>query len=154
MILSSSSRYFNCCCSFIESCPTLCDCSTTGPRSLRVSHSLLKYMSIELVMPSNHLILYHHLLLLSSIFPSVMVFSRVGSLNQFGKILEFQLQHGCFRSISRVGFLEDWLAGSVCRSRDPLRIFSSITVWRHKFFSSQPSLDSNSHIFTWLMDKW
>lgn len=49
--------------------------------SFSVSHSLLKHMSIELVMPSKHLILYQHLLLLSSVFPSVMVFSRVGSLN-------------------------------------------------------------------------
>ena len=39
------------------------------------SQSLLKLMSIELVMPSNHLILCHPLLLLPSIFPSVRVFS-------------------------------------------------------------------------------
>ena len=38
------------------------------------SHSLLKLMSIESVMPSNHLILCHPLLLLTSIFPSIIVF--------------------------------------------------------------------------------
>ena len=42
--------------------------------SITNSWSLLKLMSIELVMPSNHLILYHPLLLLPSIFPSIRVF--------------------------------------------------------------------------------
>ena len=44
--------------------------------SITNSPSLLKLMSIELVMPSNHLILCHPLLLLPSIFPSIMVFSN------------------------------------------------------------------------------
>ena len=44
--------------------------------SITSSWSLLKLMSIELVMPSNHLILCHHLLLLPSIFPSIRVFSN------------------------------------------------------------------------------
>ena len=65
--------------SVIQSCPALCDpmdCSTPG---LPVHHQLpelLKLMSIESVMPSNHLILCHHLLLLPSIFPSIRVFSN------------------------------------------------------------------------------
>ena len=42
--------------------------------SITNSQSLLKLMSIESVMPSNHLILCHHLLLLLSIFPSIRVF--------------------------------------------------------------------------------
>ena len=44
--------------------------------SITNSQSLLKFMSIELVMPSNHLILCHPLLLLPSIFPSIRVFSK------------------------------------------------------------------------------
>ena len=44
--------------------------------SITNSRSLLKLMSIESVMPSNHLILYCHLLLLPSIFPSIRVFSN------------------------------------------------------------------------------
>ena len=51
------------------------DCSTPGFPVLTVSQSLLKLMSIELVMPPNHLILCHPLLLLPSIFPSIRVFS-------------------------------------------------------------------------------
>ena len=63
-----------------QSCPTLCDpmdCSTPGfPVHHQLSWSLLKFMSIESVMPSNHLILCHPLLLLPSIFPSIRVFSN------------------------------------------------------------------------------
>ena len=48
--------------------------------SFTISRSLLKLMSIELVMPSNHLILCHPLLLLPSIFPSIRVFSNESAL--------------------------------------------------------------------------
>ena len=50
--------------------------------SFTISHNLLKLMSIEWVMPSNHLILCGPLLLLPSIFPSLSLFERVGSLHQ------------------------------------------------------------------------
>ena len=48
--------------------------------SITNSCSLLKLMSIELVMPSNHLILCHPLLLLPSIFPSIRVYSNESAL--------------------------------------------------------------------------
>ena len=48
--------------------------------SFTISRSLLKFISIKSVMPSNHLILCHHLLLLSSIFPSIRVFSNESAL--------------------------------------------------------------------------
>ena len=71
--------YF-CCCSVAQSCLTLCDpvdCSTPGLPVLQRHWSLLKLMSIESVMPSNHLALCHLLLLLlPSIFPSTRVFSK------------------------------------------------------------------------------
>ena len=62
-----------------QSCLPLCDpmdCSTPGPLSITNSHSFLKLMSIESVMPSNHLILCRPLLLSPSIFPSIRVFSN------------------------------------------------------------------------------
>ena len=67
-----------CCCSVTKSCPTLCepvDCSTPDFLSFTISLSLLKITSIELMIPSNHLILCHPLLLLPSIFPSIRFFS-------------------------------------------------------------------------------
>ena len=69
----------SCCFSVAQSCLTLFDpmvCSTPGFPSFTVSWSLLKLMSIELVMPSNHLILCRPFLLPPSIFPSIRVFSN------------------------------------------------------------------------------
>ena len=71
-------RFCCCCCSVAQSCPTLydpMDRTHQASLSFTISHSLLKLMSIESVMPSNHLILCHHLFLLPSIFPSIRVFS-------------------------------------------------------------------------------
>ena len=74
-----------CCCSAAHSCLILCnptDCSTPGfpvhPQLLYItnSRSLPKLMTITSVMPSNHLIHSHPLLLLPSIFPSIRVFSN------------------------------------------------------------------------------
>ena len=70
--------------SVTQSCPTLCDhmdCSTPG---LPVHHQLPEFTQThvhELVMPSNHLILCHPLLLLPSIFPSISVFSSESALH-------------------------------------------------------------------------
>ena len=66
------------------------DCSTQSiTLFITSSRSLLKLMSIESVIPSNHLILCLPLLLLSSIFPSIRVFSNVSSSYQVAKVLEF-----------------------------------------------------------------
>ena len=68
-----------CCCSVAKSCLTLCDlmdCSMPGFSVLHYLPELLKLMYIESMMPSNHLILCHPLLLLPSIFPSIRVFSN------------------------------------------------------------------------------
>ena len=88
--------------SVAQSCPTLFATPWTTPRqallSITNSQSLLKLISIESVMPSNHLILCCPLLLLPLIFPSISVFSNeVSSLKQAGKLLEFQLQHQSFQ---------------------------------------------------------
>ena len=65
--------------SVTQSCQTLCAPCTVAcqaPLSITSSQSLLKLMSIELVMPSNHLILCHHLLFLPSFCPGIRVFSN------------------------------------------------------------------------------
>ena len=77
--------YFIYCCfsSIAKSCLTLCDPITAAHQaslSFTIFLSLLKLTSIELVMPSNHLILCHPLLFLPSIFPSIRVFSNESAL--------------------------------------------------------------------------
>ena len=69
--------------SVAQSCPTLCDPmnhSSQASLSITNSWSLLKPMSIEAVMPSNHLILCHSLLLLPPVPPSIRVFSNESTL--------------------------------------------------------------------------
>ena len=68
-----------CCFSVDRSCLTFCssmDCTHKAFPSFTISQSLLKFMSIELVMLSNHLILCSPLLLLPSVFPTIRVFSN------------------------------------------------------------------------------
>ena len=76
----SSIVHASCCsCSVTESCPALCDPWTAARQaslSFTNSLSLLKLMSLESVMPSNHLNLCRPLLLLLSIFPSIRLFSN------------------------------------------------------------------------------
>ena len=77
--------YLVCCHSFqvTKSCLTLCDPMACSQPSLSfiVSRSLLKLMSIQSVMASNHLIICHPLLFLPSVFPSFRVFSNESALH-------------------------------------------------------------------------
>ena len=79
--------------------------------SITNSWSLLKLMSIELAMPSNHLILCHLLLLLPSIFPSIRVFSNESVLRiRWPKYWSFSFSINCSNEYSGlVSFRIDWL---------------------------------------------
>ena len=94
--------------SSVQSCMTLCklmDCACQASLSFTISQSLLKLMSFELVMPSNHLILCRPLLL-PSIFPSIMVFSIELTLwPNGGQNTGAYFQHQLFQWIYRVDFL-------------------------------------------------
>ena len=77
--------------------------------SITNSQSLLKLMSIELVMPSNHLILCRPLLLLSSIFPSIRVFSNESTLHiRWPKYRSFSISPSSEYS-GLISFKMDWL---------------------------------------------
>ena len=67
------------------------DCSTPGSPVITNSWSLLKFVSIESVIPSNHLILCRPLLLQPSIFPKIRVFSNESVFGIVTKALELQL---------------------------------------------------------------
>ena len=73
-----------CCCLVAQSCPTFCIPWTAARQaslSFTISWSLFKFTFLESVMPSNHLILCHPLLLLPSIFPSIRVYSNESALH-------------------------------------------------------------------------
>ena len=86
--------------------------------SFTISRSLLKLLSIEWVMLSNHLILCHPLLLLPSIFPSIRVFSSASALRiRWPKYWNFS-QHQSFQGVFRTDFLQDWLVWPLWSPRD------------------------------------
>ena len=143
-------------CSVTQSCLTV---TTVAPwtavcqasLSFTISLSVLKLMSIELLMPSNHITLCHRLLLLLSIFPSISVFSSESVLRiSWPKYWSF--------SISLSSEYQDWFPLGLTslislQSKGLSRVFSNTTVQKHQFFSAQLSLWSNSHIHTWLLKK-
>ena len=119
-----------------------------------ISQSLLKLLSIKLVMPSNHLILCHPLLLLPSIFPSIMAFSNELVVPSGGQSIGASASASA--SVLSVN-IQSWfllgLTGFISLlSKGFSRVFSSTTVRKHQFFSTQPFLWSNSHIRTWLLE--
>ena len=86
--------------------------------SITNSQSPPKPMSIESVMPPNHLILCCPLLLLPSIFPSIRVFSNESALHIRWPKYWFQLQHQSFQWTPRTDLLQDGLVGSPWCPRD------------------------------------
>ena len=121
--------------------------------SSTISHSLLKFMSIKLVMPSNLLIFCFPLLLLPSIFPASGSFS-VSQLFASGGQSTGVLALGSVLPMNSHGWFPLGLTGWISsQSKGLSRVFSSITVQKHQFFSPQPSLWSSSYICTWLLEK-
>ena len=102
-------------------------------------------MSIELVMPSNHLILCHSLLLPLSIFPSIRVFSNESVLCiMWSEYWSFSLSISPSNEYSGLISLRiDWL--DLLAIQGTLKSLLHTTVQKHQFFIAQPSLWSNSH---------
>ena len=130
------------CRSVTQSCLTLCDQELQHARLPLSSNSqsLLKLMSIELVMPSNHVILCCHLLLLPSIFPSIRVFSKQSSLR-----MRWPKDWSFIFSLKLPVNIKSWFPLGLIDllsllSKTFSRVFSNTTVQKHQFFGAQPSL--------------
>ena len=121
--------------------------------SITSSWSLLKLMSIESVMPSNHLLLCHPLILLPSIFPASGSFPMSQFFTSSGQSI------GVLASTSVLSmYIQDWfpfgLTGWISlQSKGCSRVFSNSTVQKHQFFGAQLSLWSNSHVHICLLEK-
>ena len=109
-------------------------------------------MSIESVMPSDHLILCH-LLLLPSIFPNIRSFLVCRLFTSGGQsigvstsasVLPMNIQY-CL-PLGLTGLIS-------LKSKGLSKVFSNTTVQKHQFFGTQPSLWSNSHIHTRLLER-
>ena len=129
-----------------DSFATLWTAAHQASLSITNSQNLLKLMSIESVMPSNHLILCHPLLLLPSLFPSIRVFSNESVLcigwpkyssfsfsispsNEYSGLISFRIDSLQFKGLSRV--------------------FSNTTAQKHQLFSIL-----NSPALTSICDYW
>ena len=142
--------------SVAQSCPTLCDSmnrSMPGPPSITNSRSSLRLMSIELVMPSSHLILCHRLLLLPSIPPSIRVFSTESTLCMRWPKYWSSASASVLPKNTQGWSPLEWTGWISLQSKGLSRVFSNTTVQKHKFFGAQISSQSNSHIPTWPLEK-
>ena len=111
--------------------------------SFTISWSLLKLMSIESVMPSNHLIL-------CCPFSCPQSFPASGSFPMSRLFTSSGQRIGASASVLPMN-IQNWfpleLTGLISlQSKGLSRVFFSITAWKHQFFGIQPSLWANSHI--------
>ena len=114
--------------------------------SITNSWSLLKLMSIELVMPFNHLILCCPLLLLSSIFPASGSFLMNLFFASDGQSIGVSASAAVLEMNIQDWFPLEWIDWISLLSKGLSRIFSNTAVQKNQFFSAQLSLWSNSHI--------
>ena len=121
--------------------------------SITNSQSLLKLMSIESVMPFNHLIFCHPLLLPPSIFPSIRVFSNESILCIRWPSIGVSASASVIPMNIQDWFPLGWTGWIFLQSKGLSRVFSNTTVLKHQFFGAQLSLLSNSPIHTWLLEK-
>ena len=132
------------CCSVTKLCVPLIATPWTAacqvPLSSTISWSLLKFMSIELVIPSNHLMLCCPLLLSPSVFPSIRVFSTESALCiRWPK--DWSFSFSISPSMNIQGQFPLGLTGLISLLfRGLSRVFSSTTIRRHQFLGTQPSL--------------
>ena len=144
------------CCLVTQSCPTLCDPWTAtcqASMSFTVSWSLLKLMSFE---SGCHPTFSTSVVLLSSClqsfpasgsFPKSQLFAAGGQsirASALALILSMNIQDWFPLGLTELNSL---------KSKGLSKVFCNTTVWKHQFFCVQPSLWSNSHIHTWLLEK-
>ena len=115
--------------------------TAVGQTSLSItnSQSLLKIMSIESVMASNHLSLCYPLLLLPSIIPSIRVFSNESVLHIRWPVLDFSVSASVLPMNIQDWFpigLTDWIS---LLSKGLSGVFSNATVKKNQFFGAQLS---------------
>ena len=135
-----------CCCSDTKLCLTLCNPINCSMPGYSVLHCFLEFAQIRVhltddaIQPSHTFSSCPQSFSASGSFPMSWLFTS-------DKELELQLQYQYFQWIFSVDPLG--LTGLIfLLSKGFSRVFSSTTIWKHQFFSAQPSLLSNSHVCT------
>ena len=120
--------------------------------SFAISHSWLRFTSIESVMPSNHLILCYPLLLLSSIFPSMRVFSMSQFFASGSQSIGVSTSASVLPMNIQDRFPLGWTDWISLQSKGLSRVFSSTLVQKHQF--SITELSFYSQTLTSIHDYW
>ena len=122
------------------------DCSTPG---FPVLHHLPEFAQTHI----HWVIICHPLLLLLSIFPNIRVFSNESALHiRWPKYWSFSFSISSSTEYSGlISFRIGWF--DLLPVHGILKSLLCTTIWNHQFFGTQPSLWSNSHIYTWLLEK-
>ena len=132
----------------------LCDPWTAAYQaslSFTICWSLLRLMSIEPVMPSNHFILCCPLLLPPSIFPASGSFPMSGLFASGGQSIGTSVSVSILSMNIQDWFPLGWTGWISLQSKRLSRVFSNTTVQNHQFFTTQTSSRSNFHI---IHDNW
>ena len=141
--------------SVTQSCLTLAT-SWTGARQASLSitnfRGLLKLMSTESVIPSNHLIPVIPFSHLQS-FPASGSFQMSHFFASGGQSIRVSAAASVLPMNMQDWFHLGWTGWISLQSKGLSRVFSNTTVQKHQFFSTQLYLWSNSHIHTWLLEK-
>ena len=129
--------------------------TTPSQASLSIinSRSPPKLTSIVSGMPSNHLILYHPFLLLPQSFPASGSFPMSQLFPSGGQSIGVSASTSVLPMNTQDWSPSEWTGWISLQSKGLSRVFSKTTVQKHQFFGTQLSLESNSHIHTWLLEK-
>ena len=120
--------------------------------SFTSSQSLLKLMSIESVKLSNHLIFYHPLLLLPSLFPSICFVCFSPMSHHFasgGQSIGASVSASVLPMNIQDWFPLGWTGWISLQSKEFSRVFSNTTIQKHQFFGAQPFFMVKTHICIW-----
>ena len=145
-----------CCCSLAKLCPTICDFMDCSTLSFSILHYLPTFAQIHVHWICN------------AIYPPHSMWTPSPPAHNLPALGSFQMSRlstsggrniGASASASVIPmYIQSWfplaLTGLISLlSKKLSRVFSSTTIWKHQFFSAQPSLWSYSHICTWLLKK-
>ena len=122
--------------------------------SITYSWSWLKLMSVELVMPSNHLILCHILLLLPAIFPSIRVFSNESVLRIGDQSIGASASASVLSTNIQDWFPLGWIGWLSLLSKGLSRVFSNTTVQKHQSSVLSFLYSPNFFLLTSIHDYW
>ena len=159
LIITSVLRHFACrcfcCCSVTKSYLTLWDSMDGSTPGFSVLHFLLllKFMSIEPVMLSNHLILCCPFSFCLESFPASESFPMSQLLASGGQSIGASALATVLPMNTQGWFVLGLIDLISVQARGLSGVFSSITIQKHQFFGVQPSLWSNSHPYICLLEK-